>query len=63
MVALIFFIFFKGGMKAVVWADSFQVVVLYAAMIVILIKGTAEIGGFSKVWELNALHNRTDIFR
>ncbi|XP_075212060.1 sodium-coupled monocarboxylate transporter 1-like [Lycorma delicatula] len=51
-----------GGMKAVVWADSFQVVVLYTAMMVILVKGTNEIGGIKTIWEYNALYNRTDIF-
>ncbi|CAH0390866.1 unnamed protein product [Bemisia tabaci] len=49
-----------GGMKAVVWTDSFQIVVLYVAMIAILVKGTIDIGGLSTVWERNAEFNRTN---
>lgn len=49
-------------MKAVVWTDTFQVVVLYAAMFTILIKGTTDIGGFSVVWQRNAAFNRTNFF-
>lgn len=50
-------------MKAVVWSDSFQVVVLYAAMFIILIKGTMDVGGISVVWETNAAYNRTNFFK
>ncbi|KAI5749541.1 hypothetical protein M8J76_008110 [Diaphorina citri] len=50
-----------GGMKAVVWTDSFQVVVLYFAMFAILCKGTLDIGGFSVVWQRNAAYNRTTL--
>ncbi|XP_054267670.1 sodium-coupled monocarboxylate transporter 2-like [Macrosteles quadrilineatus] len=51
-----------GGMKAVVWTDTFQVIVLYCAMFVVLVKGTNDIGGFNVVWERNAAFNRTNIF-
>lgn len=47
-------------MKAVVWTDSFQIVILYVAMIAILVKGTIDIGGLSTVWERNAEFNRTN---
>lgn len=52
-----------GGMKAVVWTDTFQVVVLYVAMFAVLIKGTVDIGGFGVVWETNAQHGRSDLFK
>ncbi|XP_046673461.1 sodium-coupled monocarboxylate transporter 2-like [Homalodisca vitripennis] len=51
-----------GGMKAVVWTDTFQVVVLYAAMFTVLAKGTSDIGGFQVVWERNQAFNRTNLF-
>lgn len=53
----------QGGMKAVVWTDTFQVVVLYTALVVILIKGTIDVGGFQVVWQTNAQYNRTDLFK
>ncbi|KAK3926783.1 Sodium-coupled monocarboxylate transporter 2 [Frankliniella fusca] len=52
-----------GGMKAVVWTDTFQVVVLYVAMLAVLIKGTIDIGGFGVVWETNAQNGRGDLFK
>ncbi|XP_039298800.1 sodium-coupled monocarboxylate transporter 1 isoform X1 [Nilaparvata lugens] len=51
-----------GGMKAVVWTDTFQVLVLYAAMVIILIKGTLDIGGVGVIWQRNTVFNRTDFF-
>jgi len=53
----------KGGMKAVVWTDTFQVLVLYSSMLAILWKGTVDLGGFGVVWERNAAMNRTELFK
>ncbi|XP_034239111.1 sodium-coupled monocarboxylate transporter 2-like [Thrips palmi] len=53
----------KGGMKAVVWTDTFQVVVLYVAMFAVLIKGTVEVGGLDTVWRRNVEHGRGDLFK
>ncbi|CAB3363589.1 Hypothetical predicted protein [Cloeon dipterum] len=51
-----------GGMKAVVWTDTFQVLVLYSSMVAILWKGTSDLGGVSVVWQRNAAANRTQFF-
>jgi len=53
----------QGGMKAVVWTDTFQVIVLYSSMVAILVKGTFDLGGVGVVWERNAAMNRTDFFK
>ena len=50
-------------MKAVVWTDTFQVVVLYVAMLAVLIKGTREVGGFSAVWARNQDNDRGTFFK
>lgn len=50
-------------MKAVVWTDTFQVIVLYTAMVAVLVKGTVDMGGFSVVWERNAEGSRTTLFK
>ncbi|KAF4532952.1 hypothetical protein B566_EDAN000640 [Ephemera danica] len=52
-----------GGMKAVVWTDTFQVLVLYSSMLAVLWKGTSDLGGFSNVWQRNAEWGRTDFFK
>ncbi|PSN39975.1 hypothetical protein C0J52_13378 [Blattella germanica] len=51
-----------GGMKAVVWTDCFQVLILYSSMLAVLIKGTLDIGGISTVWERNLKTGRSDFF-
>ncbi|XP_046965119.1 sodium-coupled monocarboxylate transporter 1-like [Vanessa cardui] len=48
-----------GGLKAVVWTDVIQTVVMIGAMILVIIKGTVIVGGvdevFSKNWATNRL--------
>uniref|UniRef100_A0A0A9X2G5 Sodium-coupled monocarboxylate transporter 2 n=1 Tax=Lygus hesperus TaxID=30085 RepID=A0A0A9X2G5_LYGHE len=51
-----------GGVKAVIWTDSFQVVVIFISLIVILVKGTIDIGGVKVIWERNDQANRTHFF-
>ncbi|XP_050725454.1 sodium-coupled monocarboxylate transporter 1-like [Eriocheir sinensis] len=40
-----------GGMKAVLWTDALQTVIMYASMMFVIIKGAVDVGGFSYVWE------------
>ncbi|XP_022318074.2 sodium-coupled monocarboxylate transporter 1-like [Crassostrea virginica] len=40
-----------GGMKAVLFTDSFQVGMMFAGLIAILIQGNVELGGFSEAWK------------
>ncbi|XP_056002478.1 sodium-coupled monocarboxylate transporter 1-like [Ostrea edulis] len=44
---------FMGGIKAVVWVDAFQAIIMFGTLLTIVIKATVEVGGFSRVWELN----------
>ena len=37
-------------MKAVLITDSFQVIIMIAGLLAILIKGSMEVGGFSEAW-------------
>ncbi|XP_043222905.1 sodium-coupled monocarboxylate transporter 1-like isoform X2 [Amphibalanus amphitrite] len=53
-VCLIFFvcIFYTalGGMKAVLWTDTIQMIIMFGAMLAIIIKGSLDVGGFGSVW-------------
>lgn len=49
-------------MKAVIWTDTFQILVLYTAVTAILIKGTIDVGGFGTVWSRNAENSRGNFF-
>ncbi|XP_063616901.1 sodium-coupled monocarboxylate transporter 1-like isoform X3 [Cydia splendana] len=42
-----------GGLKAVVWTDVIQTIVMTGAMILVIIKGTIIVGGLGEVWRRN----------
>ncbi|XP_012694952.2 sodium/iodide cotransporter [Clupea harengus] len=41
-----------GGMKAVIWTDVFQILVMLSGFIAILIQGTVAVGGPTRVFEI-----------
>jgi len=41
-----------GGMKAVLWIDTFQALVILAGQLALIIKGSMILGGFDKAWEI-----------
>uniref|UniRef100_A0A674HZ86 Solute carrier family 5 member 12 n=1 Tax=Terrapene triunguis TaxID=2587831 RepID=A0A674HZ86_9SAUR len=40
-----------GGLKAVVWTDAFQLVVMVVGFLTVLIQGTIQNGGPNNIWE------------
>ncbi|XP_017079738.2 sodium-coupled monocarboxylate transporter 1 isoform X3 [Drosophila eugracilis] len=42
-----------GGIKGVVYTDVVQSVIMYGSLIVIMIKGTLDLGGFTELWRIN----------
>ena len=42
-----------GGMKSIIWTDVFQTVIIFAGIIIVIIKGSVDAGGFGKVWQIN----------
>ncbi|XP_063294360.1 sodium-coupled monocarboxylate transporter 2-like isoform X2 [Pelobates fuscus] len=50
-----------GGLKAVVWTDAFQMIVMVVGFLSVLIEGTIQNGGPSKVWEAATNGSRLDI--
>ncbi|XP_037080771.1 sodium-coupled monocarboxylate transporter 1-like, partial [Pollicipes pollicipes] len=51
-----------GGLKAVVWADVLQAVVMGAGMVAIVVQGSINVGGFGNIFHINAEHGRMDMF-
>ncbi len=43
---------FQGGLKAVVYTDAFQAIMMYAGMLAVIIQGTILVGGPVKVWDI-----------
>lgn len=50
-------------MKAVVWTDTIQTVVMFGALIVVVVMGTISIGGFAEVWRINDEGERLEFFK
>ncbi|XP_022911675.2 sodium-coupled monocarboxylate transporter 1-like [Onthophagus taurus] len=40
-----------GGLKAVVWTDTWQIIVMFISVMVVIILGTISYGGVAKVWD------------
>uniref|UniRef100_A0A663ETD2 Solute carrier family 5 member 12 n=1 Tax=Aquila chrysaetos chrysaetos TaxID=223781 RepID=A0A663ETD2_AQUCH len=51
-----------GGLKAVVWTDAFQMIVMVVGFVTVLIRGTTLNGGSTKVWEVAYEGSRLNIF-
>jgi len=49
-----------GGLKAVIWTDTLQVVLMYVSMLVVIIKGDVDLGGPVEVWRRNAEASRIE---
>lgn len=47
-----------GGIKAVVWTDVIQMILMYGTLFIIVIKGTMNVGGLSVVIERNSESGR-----
>ncbi|XP_047244172.1 solute carrier family 5 member 6a isoform X2 [Girardinichthys multiradiatus] len=39
-----------GGLKAVIWTDVFQTVVMFAGQMAVIVVGTSQAGGIAEVW-------------
>lgn len=42
----------QGGMKAVLWSDTVQAMIMLAGLIACLVQGTRAVGGLGQVWEI-----------
>uniref|UniRef100_A0A6Q2WSS5 Solute carrier family 5 member 12 n=1 Tax=Esox lucius TaxID=8010 RepID=A0A6Q2WSS5_ESOLU len=51
-----------GGLKAVVWTDAFQMVVMVVGFLTVLVQGTQRAGGVASVWDVANKGNRLDVF-
>ncbi|XP_072526641.1 sodium-coupled monocarboxylate transporter 2 isoform X2 [Salminus brasiliensis] len=51
-----------GGLKAVVWSDAFQMVVMVVGFLTVLVKGSDRSGGISAVWRTAQDGERLNVF-
>lgn len=52
-----------GGLRAVVWADTFQFLAMIGAIATIMYLGTSRAGGVSKIFESNDRGGRLILFK
>ncbi|XP_076278536.1 sodium-coupled monocarboxylate transporter 2 isoform X6 [Lasioglossum baleicum] len=51
-----------GGLKAVVWTDAVQTIVMFGGVVLVAVYGTIRVGGIDFVWEKNRETNRIEFF-
>ncbi|XP_059477404.1 sodium-coupled monocarboxylate transporter 2-like [Neocloeon triangulifer] len=51
-----------GGLKAVVWTDTLQTIIMFLGLIVVMVFGTTQVGGLATVIERNAQSGRLELF-
>ena len=49
-------------MKAVVWADTLQMTIVYVGMLTILVEGCIILGGFGEAWNIADKGGRVVLF-
>ncbi|ELV13740.1 sodium-dependent multivitamin transporter isoform X2 [Tupaia chinensis] len=47
-----------GGLKAVIWTDVFQTLVMFLGQLAVIIVGSAKVGGLGRVWDVASQHGR-----
>ncbi len=53
----------KGGIKAVVWTDTFQSAVIFGSFLAITIRGNMDAGHFKKVFDASYQTDRIEVFK
>lgn len=53
----------QGGLKAVVWTDCFQIVMMFSGMLAIIVQGSINAGGFFKSFSIANEFNRIEFFK
>ncbi|XP_050302091.1 sodium-coupled monocarboxylate transporter 1-like [Anthonomus grandis grandis] len=51
-----------GGLKAVVWTDTIQTLIMFTALVITVVIGTIKVGGISEVWQRNIDGERIEFF-
>jgi Na+/proline symporter len=54
---------FQGGLKAVVWTDTLQQIVMMGSSIVVMILGILAVGGLDVMWQRNIDGDRIEFFK
>jgi Na+/proline symporter len=53
----------QGGLRAVVWTDALQAVLMFVSQLIVLYLGAQKLGGWANVWEINNQGQRIEFFK
>jgi Na+/proline symporter len=53
----------QGGLKAVVWTDTLQQIIMMASSIVVMVLGIIAVGGLDIMWHRNVDGDRIEFFK
>ncbi len=53
----------QGGIKAVMWTDTFQTVMMFGSFLAVIIKGNYDAGGASVIFDENYKSGRIELFK
>ena len=45
-----------------IWADTFQMILMLLGLVVIVVVGVYEIGDIDKIWDISKQGNRLNVF-
>lgn len=51
----------QGGMKAVLWTDVFQAILMFLGILAVLIKGFVDLGGVGNVFKISYEGGRINV--
>lgn len=51
-----------GGLRAVIFSDMFQAIVMFLGLFCMIFKGIVDLGGLDELWKINTENNRLVIF-
>ncbi|CAG2166172.1 unnamed protein product [Oppiella nova] len=51
-----------GGIKAVIWTDVLQFILMILGVLMVIIQGALEVGGFQEMWNINQKGGRVIFF-
>lgn len=55
-------VFLQGGLRAVLWTDTFQTFVVVGGLIGIIVMGCGRLGGMAEVWRISQEGQRIQFF-
>ena len=58
-----FYLFLQGGMKAVMWTDVFQTIIMFAGLFAIIGQGLVDHDGWMNIWHYLEDSDRVEFFK